>query len=84
MKLLTALAAFLLSFSVSLAQDHDYSEALKLSLMFYEAQRTGKLPDSNRIPWRGDSFLGKAAIRNVFIHAIQIAIFNVFVTFQTI
>jgi hypothetical protein len=26
-----------------------------LSLLFYEAQRSGKLPKDNRIPWRGDS-----------------------------
>lgn len=28
-----------------------------LSLLFYEAQRSGKLPSNNRIPWRGDSAL---------------------------
>ena len=28
------------------------------SLLFYEAQRSGKLPANNRIPWRGDSALG--------------------------
>lgn len=27
------------------------------SILFYEAQRSGKLPDDNRIPWRGDSSL---------------------------
>ena len=27
------------------------------SIMFYEAQRSGKLPENNRIPWRGDSAL---------------------------
>lgn len=35
----------------------DYKEALQLSLLFYEAQRSGKLPDSNRIKWRGDTAL---------------------------
>lgn len=25
--------------------------------MFFEAQRSGKLPENNRIPWRGDSNL---------------------------
>lgn len=35
----------------------DYEEALKLSLQFLEAQRSGKLPNSNRIKWRGDSAL---------------------------
>lgn len=28
-----------------------------MSVMFYEAQRSGKLPKDNRIPWRGDSGL---------------------------
>jgi endoglucanase len=31
--------------------------ALKKSILFYEAQRSGKLPTSNRIDWRGDTFL---------------------------
>lgn len=34
-----------------------YGLALQESLLFYEAQRSGKLPASNRIPWRGDSAL---------------------------
>ena len=36
---------------------YDYGKVLKLSLMFYEAQRSGKLPASNRIPYRKDSAL---------------------------
>ena len=28
------------------------------SILFYEAQRSGKLPADNRIVWRGDSALG--------------------------
>lgn len=36
----------------------DYSKAMKLSSLFYEAQRSGKLPATNRVPWRGDSALG--------------------------
>ncbi|XP_054279448.1 endoglucanase E-4-like [Macrosteles quadrilineatus] len=36
-------------------KDHDYSQVLRMSLMFYEAQRSGRLPPSNRIPWRSDS-----------------------------
>ena len=37
---------------------YDYGEVLRLSNLFYEAQRSGKLPADNRIPWRGDSSLG--------------------------
>ena len=33
----------------------NYKEVLKLSLLFYEAQRSGKLPKNNRIAWRKDS-----------------------------
>ena len=35
----------------------NYAEALQKSYLFYEAQRSGPLPDDNRIPWRGDSAL---------------------------
>ncbi|GAB2959952.1 glycoside hydrolase family 9 protein [Nonomuraea fastidiosa] len=34
-----------------------YGEALQKSLWFYEAQQSGRLPDWNRVSWRGDSGL---------------------------
>ncbi|MEO0867354.1 MAG: glycoside hydrolase family 9 protein [Cyanobacteria bacterium J06642_11] len=34
-----------------------YGEVLQKSLLFYEAQRSGDLPNDNRIAWRGDSAL---------------------------
>jgi len=34
---------------------YNYGHVMKLSLLFYEAQRSGKLPKDNRIDWRGDS-----------------------------
>ncbi|XP_071109686.1 uncharacterized protein [Haliotis cracherodii] len=37
---------------------YNYDDVLYKSILFYEAQRSGKLPASNRIPWRGDSALG--------------------------
>lgn len=40
------------------AQPLDYAKALKLTTLFYEAQRSGKLPANNRVPWRGDSAMG--------------------------
>nr|AXQ39856.1 beta-1,4-endoglucanase [Reticulitermes flavipes] len=43
--------------AVVAASDYNYSHVLELSLLFYEAQRSGKLPIDNRIPWRGDSAL---------------------------
>ncbi|ESO99347.1 hypothetical protein LOTGIDRAFT_113640, partial [Lottia gigantea] len=36
---------------------YNYAEVLEKSILFYEAQRSGKLPANNRIPWRGDSAL---------------------------
>ncbi len=36
---------------------YNYAGVLHASLLFYEAQRAGKLPANNRIPWRGDSML---------------------------
>ncbi|XP_059170761.1 endoglucanase 4-like [Physella acuta] len=37
---------------------YNYNDLLQKSILFYEAQRSGKLPATNRIPWRGDSALG--------------------------
>ncbi len=37
------------------AQNFNYGEALQKSLFFYEAQRSGVLPASNRVNWRGNS-----------------------------
>lgn len=43
---------------VNVANGHfDYRDALTKSLIFLEAQRSGKLPPNNRVPWRGDSAL---------------------------
>ena len=52
---------FELGFVGAQQQQHqfDYELALKQSILFYEAQRSGKLVN-NRIPWRGDSFLDDA------------------------
>ncbi|BFZ22607.1 hypothetical protein BsWGS_25646 [Bradybaena similaris] len=35
----------------------NYVDALAKSILFYNAQRSGKLPANNPIPWRGDSAL---------------------------
>jgi endoglucanase len=36
---------------------YNYAEALQKAIWFYDAQREGKLPATNRVPWRADSFL---------------------------
>ncbi|XP_068216077.1 endoglucanase E-4-like [Palaemon carinicauda] len=37
---------------------YDYSQALCMSYLFYEAQRSGPLPSNQRVTWRKDSALG--------------------------
>ncbi|OPZ90568.1 MAG: Endoglucanase 1 precursor [Firmicutes bacterium ADurb.Bin419] len=55
---LSLVAAFLVpQFSVSAAASYNYGEALQKAIIFYEMQRSGKLPDDNRVNWRGDSAL---------------------------
>ncbi|KAB2598523.1 endoglucanase 4-like [Pyrus ussuriensis x Pyrus communis] len=36
---------------------HDYGDALTKSILFFEGQRSGKLPSSQRMTWRKDSAL---------------------------
>ncbi|CAL1530777.1 unnamed protein product [Lymnaea stagnalis] len=40
----------------------DYGSALGKSYLFYDAQRSGKLPANNPIPWRGDSALNDCVV----------------------
>lgn len=47
--------------SVSAEGTYNYGEALQKSIMFYEFQRSGKLPADKRMNWRGDSGLTDGA-----------------------
>ncbi|WP_431729077.1 glycoside hydrolase family 9 protein [Verrucosispora sp. TAA-831] len=47
--------------SSAAAPAFNYAEALQKSLLFYEAQQSGKLPDWNRVSWRDDSALRDGA-----------------------
>ncbi len=38
-----------------MSQQFNYGEALQKSILFYETQQSGRLPDWNRISWRGDA-----------------------------
>jgi hypothetical protein len=42
---------------VTAAAAHDYGEALSKSLLYFEAQRSGRLPYNQRVRWRGHSGL---------------------------
>ncbi len=39
----------------------NYAEALQKSIWFYEAQQSGRLPEWNRVNWRGDAALNDGA-----------------------
>jgi endoglucanase len=43
--------------AIGSAGSYDYGKVLGASILFYEAQRTGKLPTDNRITWRHDSMM---------------------------
>ncbi|KAI4315468.1 hypothetical protein L6164_028273 [Bauhinia variegata] len=44
---------------------YDYGGALGKAIMFFEGQRSGKLPTSQRVNWRGDSALSDGKLENV-------------------
>lgn len=46
-----------LFFIFSNASAFDYAEALTKSLLYFEAQRSGRLPYNQRVPWRDHSGL---------------------------
>ncbi|XP_023537900.1 endoglucanase 16-like [Cucurbita pepo subsp. pepo] len=47
------------------AAEFNYKDALTKSLIFLEAQRSGKLPPNHRPAWRGDSALDDGKLANV-------------------
>ena len=51
---LVSLCIILLAHGVT---SFEYGEALTKSLLFFEGQRSGKLPSNQRVQWRGDSAL---------------------------
>ncbi|KAL9330231.1 hypothetical protein ACSQ67_005234 [Phaseolus vulgaris] len=47
------------------AAGHDYRDALRKSILFFEGQRSGKLPGDQRLHWRRDSALHDGATAGV-------------------
>ncbi|XP_057865446.2 endoglucanase 20 [Cryptomeria japonica] len=43
----------------------DYQDALEKAILFFEGQRSGKLPSNQRVTWRGDSALSDGSLANV-------------------
>lgn len=46
---------FVLFCGTCLSQEYNYAEVLQKSMWFYEVQRSGELPENNRVEWRGSS-----------------------------
>lgn len=46
---------------------HDYRDALTKSILFFEGQRSGKLPPSQRVSWRRNSGLSDGASAKVYL-----------------
>ena len=45
----------------------NYSGALAKAILFFEGQRSGRLPANQRVKWRGDSALNDGQAENVII-----------------
>jgi hypothetical protein len=52
---------------VVVAGQHDYGDALHKSILFFEGQRSGRLPPDQRLRWRRDSGLHDGAAAGVRI-----------------
>ncbi|KAL8142068.1 hypothetical protein V2J09_015100 [Rumex salicifolius] len=52
-----ALLFILLLSLAAISSGHDYSDALRKSILFFEGQRSGRLPPDQRLRWRSDSGL---------------------------
>ena len=50
---------------LSSSASYDYADALGKAILFFEGQRSGKLPASQRVKWRGDSALSDGQPQNV-------------------
>ncbi|XAR63661.1 Cellulase [Bertholletia excelsa] len=57
----TILLLSLLSLTPSTFAGHDYADALHKSILFFEGQRSGRLPPDQRVRWRRDSALHDGA-----------------------
>jgi hypothetical protein len=55
---------------------HNYEDALQKSLLYFEAQRSGRLPHSQRVAWRHHSGLTDGLEQGVRTHARARAIIH--------
>ena len=52
------------SLFVQSGQAYDYCDVLHKSILFFEAERSGELPNDNRIDYRDDSAMGDKGNNN--------------------
>lgn len=50
---------------------YSYQDAIGKAILFFEGQRSGKLPTNQRVKWRGDSALSDGQPENVFVIALN-------------
>ncbi|MCO5564930.1 hypothetical protein L7F22_018600 [Adiantum nelumboides] len=65
MMLVTVSNLFMHTCAWKLEGSKNYREALSKSILFFEGQRSGKLPSNQRITWRRDSALQDGLLQNV-------------------
>ncbi|KAF7828221.1 Endoglucanase [Senna tora] len=51
--------------SMNSSHNYDYGDALAKAILFFEGQRSGKLPSTQRVNWRADSALSDGNLENV-------------------
>ena len=68
--LVAAVLGFLATTACEAAQP-DYAAALTKSLLYFEAQRSGRLPPTQRVQWRANSALKDGADHGVSTSAMH-------------
>jgi endoglucanase len=56
-----AMAVVVLAVASAALAAHDYGDALHKSILFFEGQRSGRLPPNQRLRWRQDSAIHDGA-----------------------
>ena len=67
-------AVALLLGAAAAAARHDYEEALRKSLLYFEAQRSGRLPHGQRVAWRDHSGLTDGLEQGVRLHLLSLSV----------
>lgn len=57
LQVMVVMMMFPMVFNGLVNANHDYADALMKSILFFEGQRSGKLPSTQRLTWRKDSAL---------------------------